>query len=346
MNDLRPCYKDVAEPAIAQWFVSRSQPAFRCRQVREWQYRFWATDFEEMTNLPKALRQALAESFRPFALACVRTQQAEDGTTKYLFQLGDGHTIETVLLRAPRLTTVCISTQVGCPVRCTFCASGRQGFARNLTAAEIVDQVVYACRELKARVDNVVVMGMGEPLLNLDSLLPALDTICSPDGLGFGARHITISTSGIVPGIRHLAALARQWNLALSLHATSDAARRRFIPDGHRYPLAEVLAACAEYHEKSSRMVTFEYTLMTGQNDGPQDAAEVARLARQLHAKVNVIPYNATGGTGEAPAEREVQRFVDLLAKHQIQATVRRERGAEIAAACGQLRRQHADSED
>ena len=212
---------------------------------------------------------------------------------------------------------------------------------RNLTASEIVDQVIFACRELKERVNNIVVMGMGEPLLNLDNLLLALDAICDPDKLGFGQRHITVSTSGIVPGIRKLAESERQWNLALSLHASTDETRAKLIPKENRYPLVDILDACREYREMAGRMVTFEYALIRGMNDTHAEIAGLARLARDCRAKVNIIPYNSTGrGKFSAPDRAGVQRIVDELVKQGIQVAVRKEMGADIQAACGQLRRQ------
>jgi 23S rRNA (adenine2503-C2)-methyltransferase len=236
--------------------------------------------------------------------------------------------------------TVCISTQVGCPVRCSFCASGREGLKRDLRAGEIVDQVVFANRAADERIDNVVVMGMGEPLLNLSALLPALDTICAGAGrgLGIGARHVTVSTSGIVPGIRRLAKAGRQWNLALSLHGVTDERRARFIPPQFRYPLNEVLAACREYREATGRMVTLEYALVAGENDTPADSQALAVIARDLRAKVNLIPCNSVGNTFEASSEDRVNQFHEELLGRGAQSTVRRRKGADIQAACGQLR--------
>jgi adenine C2-methylase RlmN of 23S rRNA A2503 and tRNA A37 len=217
---------------------------------------------------------------------------------------------------------------------------------RSLTMAEIVDQVVFACRDLGERVNNIVVMGMGEPMLNLEHLIPALECLSDPERFGFGARHITVSTSGIVPGIRELAACGRQWNLALSLHAASEESRQRLIPDGQRYPILEIMAACREYREKSGRMVTLEYVLIQGRNDSGTDLAGLTRLARDLHAKVNIIPYNATSdGAFRPPEKGAVRRFADDLAKAGVQVSVRREMGSGIDAACGQLRARHLEDQ-
>ncbi len=334
-------FKDLSAEERAAWFAARGEPAFRQKQIGEWLYKKWAASFAEMTNLSKGLRDALEAEFQAFALVPAGSRQAADGTKKFLFQLHDCETIEGVLIPAPRRNTVCVSTQVGCPVRCAFCASGASGLVRNLAPSEIVDQVIFACRELKERVNNIVVMGMGEPLLNLDGLLPALDVICDPDRLGFGQRHITISTSGIVPGIRRLAEMERQWNLALSLHASTDETRAKLIPKEHRWPLDEILLACREYREKAGRMVTFEYALIKGLNDTHAEISGLVRLARDCRAKVNLIPYNSTGrGKFAAPDRAGVKRIADELVKQGVQVAVRKEMGADIQAACGQLRRQ------
>lgn len=330
--------KSLPPDALSAWLAQRGHPAYRAAQLNEWLYRHGCRSFEEMATIPKSLRGELAAAFLAFTLECLDTQQAGDDTRKFLYRLPDGETIESVLVRAPYRDTVCVSTQVGCPVRCAFCASGRFGLVRNLESGEIIDQVIAATRDLGHRVSHVVVMGMGEPLLNLEALVPALDAICDPDRLGIGARHVTVSTSGIVPGIRHLAGLRRQWNLALSLHATSDQARAAFIPDAHRFPLEHVLAACAEYRERTGRMVTLEYALIAGGNDSAEDTRRLADMARGLHAKVNLIPCNSTGSRHRPPDPEQVRRILDTLRKRGVRVTVRREKGAEIQAACGQLR--------
>ena len=330
--------KNVSHAEFAAWLQAREHEPFRQRQVSEWMYRKWCVAFEEMRNLPRALRAELAAEFDAFSLHCVETQTSRDRTVKYLLALRDGETIETVLISAPRRTTVCVSSQAGCPVRCSFCASGRDGWKRDLCPSEIIDQVVYACRELGQRVGNVVVMGIGEPLLNLDNLIPALDAICDPDRLGIGARHVTVSTSGIVPGIYRLADLGRQWHLALSLHAASDSGRKRLIPRKYLYPLSEILAACAVYRRKTGRLVTLEYTLIAGRNDTRADMLGLAQTARDLDAKLNLIPCNPGSGPHRPPPAAEVQRFLARLQERGAKATVRREKGTDIQAACGQLR--------
>ncbi len=337
MTARRPL-REIGQAELAEWLAARRQPAFRAKQIREWLFAKQALTADEMTNLPAGLRAALAEDFAICSVTQAEVVQDGEGTTKWLLELGDGETIEAVLIRAPDRLTVCISTQVGCPVRCSFCASGRHGLVRDLSAGEIVDQVVFANRAAGQRVDNIVVMGMGEPLLNLDALLPALDLICAEEGLGIGARHVTVSTSGIVPGIRRLATAGRQWNLALSLHGVTDAARARLIPPAHRYPLAEILRACREYRETTGRMVTLEYALIAGENDHADDARHLTRIARDLHAKVNLIPCNATGAAHRSSAAEQVRMFHEQLVAAGVQATVRRRKGSDIQAACGQLR--------
>lgn len=339
---VRPPLRELSLEECAVWLAEQRQPAFRARQIREWLFAKLALSAAEMTNLPANLRMALERDFAVCSVAVIDTQGDDEGTIKWLFGLGDGETIEAVLIRAPDRLTLCISTQVGCPVRCAFCASGRHGLVRNLSAGEMVDQVVFAQRAAGQRLDNIVVMGMGEPLLNLEALLPALDVVCSPTGLGIGARHVTVSTSGIVPGIRQLAGAGRQWNLALSLHGVSDERRARFIPPAHRYPLAEILAACQEYRAATGRMVTLEYALVAGENDSSADGERLARIARDLHAKVNLIPCNPADSGHRASAAGQVRAFHDILLAQGVQATLRRRKGSEIEAACGQLRARRA----
>ncbi len=338
MDSVKRLWKDLTPEAQTAWLAAHGEPAYRLKQIREWLWVRRAVTFTEMSNLPVAMRIALDAEFAAFSLNVLDTQKAGDGTRKFLFGLVDGTTVEGVLVPAPRRNTVCVSTQVGCPVRCVFCASGRGGFVRNLTPSEIADQVLFACRELGERVNNVVVMGMGEPLLNLDNLLVALEIIGDPAGLGLGARHVTISTSGIVPGIRRLAEQEKQWNLALSLHATDDEARAQIIPEGHRFPLEEVLAACRDYREKAGRMVTLEYALIRGMNDSSQEIQRLGAIAKDLRAKVNLIPCNRIGGKLVPPDRAEVRRISDQLDRLGVQVSVRKEMGADIDAACGQLR--------
>ena len=335
---MKPGIATLSKAELKDWLALAGQPRFRTGQIEEWLYHKWVADFADMPNVPNALRTALAESFRCTTVEVVDEHTAPDGTAKYLLKLHDGNAIETVLIPAPGRTTACISTQVGCPVRCAFCASGRPGLVRNLDAAEIVDQVRFACHALGQRVDNVVVMGIGDPLLNLDALIPALETACDPERMNLGARRITVSTSGIVPGIRRLAHAGHPWNLALSLHAPRDRARAELIPPQYRYPLREILAACRAYQKVTNRMVTLEYALMGGVNDSLGDAKDLANIAKGLPAKVNLIPHNPSGSGHKPPPTDTVHAFLALLTESGVHATIRREKGAAVNAACGQLR--------
>ncbi len=331
--------REIDDKTLAEWLAQHKQPAFRAKQIREWTGQRLAVSFDEMANLPKALREQLAEDFAVLSLAPVDEQRAEDGTVKWLSELQDKAAVETVLIRAPRRNTVCISTQVGCAVRCAFCESGRNGFVRNLTPSEICDQVVLASHECGKLVDNVVVMGTGEPMHNLDNLLPALETLCDPEhGFGMSARHITVSTSGIPVGIRRLADQQRPWNLALSLHAPSDTLRALLIPARHRHRIAEILEACAYYRKQTGRMVTLEYVLVGGLNDSKSCARDLADIAKSAHTKVNLIPLNPGAVRWKAPAPETCEEFLHILEMRGVQASLRRRKGDRIQAACGQLK--------
>ena len=300
---------------------------------------------DEMTSLPKALRARLDEEL-PAALRPVAESVSTDGqTVKWLWELHDGATVETVLMHYPDRSTVCVSTQAGCAMGCGFCATGQSGFERNLSTGEVVEQVVEAWRRAEAgtpsrRLSNVVFMGMGEPLANFDRVWPAVTRI--HDDLGLGARHLTISTVGIVPGIRRLAAEALPVNLAVSLHAANDTLRDELVPINRRYPLAALAEACRDYLAVKNRRLSFEWALIDGVNDRSRDAEELAAFARPLRAHVNLIPLNPTPGwpTVGSPAGR-VTAFRDLLQDLRVNATVRANRGTDIDAACGQLRADH-----
>ena len=341
----KPFLATVAKPQLEELLRSLGQPTFRANQILDWVYRKRVFAPERMNNLPAALRTALAENFLGGVLQVKETLEADDGTVKLLLELLDRETIEAVIIPSPGRHTFCLSTQVGCPVRCYFCASGADGLVRNLLAGEIVEQFNCCCTRLGGLPDNIVFMGIGEGLMNFDNLTAALDLLCSPDGFGLAARRITVSTSGWVPGIRRLADLERQWTLAVSLHAPDDITRAKLIPDPMRLPIADILAACDYYREKSGRMVTFEYTLIRGINDSRDQAVKLAAIAAQHHAKVNLIPYNQTSPQFERPTDRTVRAFEAVLLERQIQVTVRVEKGSNVAAACGQLRRRHTQPE-
>lgn len=337
----------LSQAEIAEWLKAHNQPSFRAKQLTEWLFKHYASSFSQMANLPLTLRDLLSESFLASALTPVETlADEEDGTTKWLSQLDDGNTIETVLIPAPDRRTVCISTQVGCAVQCAFCASGRHGLVRNLTAAEIIDQVRLAASHCdNPPLTNIVVMGIGEPLHNRENLVQALNRICSQeDGMGLGARHITISTSGIVPEMLALAAEAKAWNLAISLHAVNDTMRAKIIPPRNRYPMHDILEAAAKYREATNRMVTIEYALCRGLNDSAEAARQLAQIARDLRAKVNLIPCNNQTGTFLPPSPQQSREFLNILLSAQVQATLRLRKGDAIKAACGQLRAKSLDN--
>ena len=333
----------------------RGQPKYRAAQVLRWLYEKRVTAFADMSDLPAALRADLAETFTFLRLENLRTLGSEDTTRKYLFKLprvgaeAQGALIETVLIPAsPALygeasdrRTLCVSTQVGCAYGCKFCASGLDGFSRNLSPGEIAGQLIEAERLSGERVSNLVFMGMGEPLANFANLMRAIDIINSPWGIGLGARHITVSTSGLAPQIRQLADQPRQIRLAISLHGATDEVRARIMPVNRKFPLAELLDACAYHASKKKQHITFEYILIEGVNDEPAHAADLARVAKQVRAKVNCIPYNSVEGLEwKRPSEARQDAFMAVLDRARIPATIRREKGHDIAAACGQLRRQ------
>ena len=329
-----PTRYDLDPEEIAALLVD--EPAFRARQVFDGLHRGLRTP-EEMTDLPGGLRDRVA-TLLPSALEIVSASASDDGETiKWAFALHDGAVIETVLMNYPDRVTVCVSSQAGCAMGCTFCATGQGGFRRHLGVGEIVEQVVAAARAAKPRrLSNIVFMGMGEPLANYDRLLGAIRRINGP--LGIGARKITVSTVGVVPGIRRLAAEPLEVGLAVSLHAANDRSRDELVPLNRRYPLGVLADACEAYLEATHRRLTFEWALIDGVNDTDRDVAELAAYARPLRAHVNLIPLNPTPGylvRGSSP--ERVRAFADALSAEGITTTVRNTRGREIDAACGQL---------
>jgi len=339
----RPLLLDLAPE---EWELGPG-PAFRRKQIADWIYQKRAASLAEMTNLSAQLRGELAARYDFAALHLVRVQGSADTTRKLLWELRTGDYIESVLIpastdlfgeRSDRFT-LCLSTQVGCAYGCRFCASGLEGFKRNLTPGEIVAQIIETERATGVRINNLVFMGMGEPLANYANLLRALRFINEPWGVGIGARHITVSTSGLAPQIRELAQQPLQIRLALSLHGATDAVREKIMPVNRKYPLADLLDACAEYQEKKRKMMTLEYILIENVNDMPEQAVILARHARRLHAKVNLIPYNTVEGLAwKRPTDRVIDEFAAILKRAHVTATVRREKGHDIDAACGQLR--------
>jgi 23S rRNA (adenine2503-C2)-methyltransferase len=363
--------KSLTREELEAQFKSWNEPAFRVAQLLDWLYARRATTWDAMSNLPKILREKLRENFSFQNLELARKQGAGDTTQKFLWKLADGAFIESVLIPAnPALYgeasdrhTLCISTQVGCAYGCRFCASGLDGWKRNLGVHEIVEQILATERwheiensKLKAEngepsaishqpsadsriVNNIVVMGMGDPLANYDNLIKALKILNAPWGGGIGARRITISTSGLAPQIRKLAVEPMQFRLAISLHGATDEVRNRIMPVNKKYPLTELTAACEDYQKLKGRMITLEYILIAGINDSLEQTRPLATLAKKLYAKVNLIPYNKVEDLPWVrPAEEVCERFLAALEKLDVTATLRREKGGDIDAACGQLR--------
>ncbi len=344
---MRPALTGLSKEALAAWLAEAGEPAFRAGQIFEWIWKKQVASFDAMTNLPAALREKLAEAFRLGALEHTHTQGSADTTRKFLFRLHDGRYIESVLIPAnPALygersdrRTLCVSSQVGCAYGCRFCASGLAGFTRNLEPAEIAGQVLAAQQLSGERVDNLVFMGMGEPLANLDNLLAAISLITSPEGLHLGARHLTISTSGLVPQIRRLAEHPQQIRLAISLHGATDDVRGKIMPVNRKWPVAELFDALDYWNSRKSQKLTLEYILIENVNDSLEQAAILARQARRLRAKVNLIPYNTVEGLDwKRPAIPHCRAFQNVLREAGVPATLRLEKGHDIDAACGQLR--------
>ncbi|HIE39172.1 MAG TPA: 23S rRNA (adenine(2503)-C(2))-methyltransferase RlmN [Anaerolineae bacterium] len=341
---------DLDLPTLQSLLTDWGQPAYRARQVWGWLYVHLADDFDRMTNLPRLLRERLEAETAIGVPEVVSTQVSPDGRTrKDLLRLADGETVEAVLMRYERRRTACISTQVGCPIGCTFCATGQAGFRRDLTTGEIVAQSLHFARLLRGegeRLTNVVLMGMGEPLLNYDASLAAIRRLTDSAGFNLGQRRITLSTVGIVPGIDRLAnevgaqrAGPLQITLAISLHAATDELRDQLVPINRRYPLDELFAACHRYFARTGRRISFEWALIAGVNDAPEQAEALAARLPGLRAHVNLIPLNPTPAYRGRPSSREaIAAFAAVLKRCHIPHTVRVRRGIEIQAGCGQLR--------
>ncbi len=328
---------------VRSFLADHGQPAYRGDQILRWVYKANAPDFEAMTDLSKDLRATLAQRAVLFTSCVAQVIESRDGTRKLLVALADGACVESVIIPEGERQTVCVSTQVGCAIGCAFCASGLGGFERNLTAGEIVEQVLHAAGRLPpgARLTNVVVMGMGEPLMNYDAVVRALHVLTASWGLGLSPRRITVSTIGLPARIRQLADEALGVNLAVSLHAGDDLTRERLVP--HAQPLREVVAAARDYLRRTGREVTFEYVLVKGVNDSQEDARALAELVGRERILVNLLPLNRVEGLAyQEPAASRVAHFAAELGRRGVRVQVRRRRGEDIAGACGQLRRRHA----
>ncbi|MGD1995453.1 MAG: 23S rRNA (adenine(2503)-C(2))-methyltransferase RlmN [Anaerolineae bacterium] len=334
---------DLSLPSLRSLLEKWGEPDYRARQLWEWLYVHLADSFGQMTNLPLSLRENLAAETSIGMPELVASQVSSDRLTrKDLLRLTDGETVEAVLMRYEHRRTACISTQVGCPVGCLFCATGQAGFHRNLAVGEIVAQVVHFARILQAdgdRLTNVVLMGMGEPLLNYDASLAAIRRLVDPTGFRLGQRRITLSTVGIVPGIDRLAEEDLQITLAISLHAATDDLRDRLVPINRRYPLDELLAACRRYFARTHRRISFEWVLIAGVNDSARQAESLADRLSGLSAHVNLIPHNPTPAYhGRPPSDEAISAFTAVLDHRHTPYTIRLRRGIEIHAGCGQLR--------
>lgn len=336
-----PLVCDLSRDELAQWCQAQGGQAFRADQIRKWIFGKRVNDYDSMTDLPAGLRQKLAASFALFSSRITAHQKSRDGTEKLLLELHDGETVECVLMREDDRRTICISTQVGCAMGCVFCASGLLGLSRNLSAGEIVEQILRLDRLLPPleRITNVVVMGMGEPLANLSNLLKALATLDEKGGLGLSARRITISTVGLPEKIRELARVGKAYNLAVSLHAPNDRLRSELVPVNRNIGIEAILAAADEFFDLTGRRVTYEYVVLDGRNDSRELVRELAELLRGRNAHVNLIPMNAVSELPfHDPAAERLRAFVETLEQAGVTTTVRKRKGADIDAACGQLR--------
>jgi len=335
--------KGMLPEELQDFLSSLGKERYRTKQMLGWIYGKGIHRFDEMTDLAKSFRTELARIASVSHLVeRERTTSGDGKATKFLFELEGGLTVESVLIEEGDRRTVCLSSQVGCALGCRFCSTGRMGLRRNLSAAEIIDQLLAIRRSIQEEgkeIRNVVLMGMGEPLLNYENVLRAIRLMKLEMGPAIGARRITLSTSGIVPGIRRLAREGMQIGLALSLNATTDPLRSRLMPINRRYPIAEVIEAGRAYAERTGRWITLEYVLLRGENDAPEDARRLAGLVRTLPAKVNLIPFNPRGSeaTYRRPSRMRIEQFQDVLFAHHVTATLRESRGGDIAAACGQL---------
>ncbi len=317
-----------------------SEPSFRAKQILDWLYRKGVSEFSGMRNLPKNLQERLDGIFYISRTQVLKIVQSSDGSEKFLFRLSDGNFVETVLIPKRKRATICLSTQVGCKYNCAFCASGKNGFTRNLTLAEIINQLLFIRFEHNPnqKITNVVFMGMGEPFDNYDNLVRAISVINSPKGIFIGARKITVSTCGIIPGIKRFQTIGRQVELSVSFHAADEKLRSKLMPVNKKYPLKELISTLADYTRKTGRIITLEYLLVKNVNDSAESAEKLAGIAKYLKAKVNLIGYNPITGKNYRMSEKNnVALFESRLSRKGVTVTIRNSQGKDIAAACGQL---------
>ncbi len=332
--------------SLSDWLTEQQFPAYRSKQIRRWLYQGRAGSFNAMSDLPKKLRDQIEKDYTIWTTKVVKHQKSKDGTEKLLLELADGGRIECVLLKEENRRTICISSQVGCAMGCVFCASGLDGVDRNLTSGEILEQMLRLQRLLpeQERLSHIVVMGMGEPLANLDRLLPALDQASAEDGLGISARRITISTVGLPKAIKRLADLNSRYHLAVSLHAPNDQLRDEIVPVNSNIGINKIIESADHYFDVSSRRLTFEYVLLGDINDQPEHAHQLAKLMQSRNILLNVIPYNPVAGLPyRTPSSKTISEFRAILLRANINVQFRQRKGDDIDAACGQLRRKTAD---
>lgn len=341
-----PQIKSLELPQLQRRMQEMGQPAFRAGQVFGFLHR-GVTSFDEMTNLPKALRQQLAEEYLLTVPELERKQCSKlDGTVKYLWRLHDGNTVESVLMRYSYGASLCVSTQVGCRMGCTFCASTLGGLVRNLEAGEILDQVLFAQKESSLRISHIVLMGIGEPLDNYEQVVRFLRLVSHPDGLQISLRHISLSTCGLVDEIDRLAGEKLPITLSVSLHCPDNEGRSRIMPVNRRYPLEELMRACRDYFRQTGRRISYEYAMIAGVNDAPEQAQRLAQLLKGQPAHVNLIPLNPVAERHLRGSSRaQIQRFAGILEQQGVTVTVRRRLGPDIDASCGQLRRRRIQEE-
>ena len=334
--------KDYNLEDLKQELKNMGEKPFRAEQIFKWLYDEKVEEFDEMTNLSLELREKLKQNYTMCNFKILKKQESKDGTIKYLFDVLDKNAIETVLMRYHHGNTICVSSQIGCKMGCKFCASTGIKFIRSLTSGEIVEQILKVEQDTKERISNVVFMGIGEPLDNYDNVVKAIRIINNPKGLNIGARHISVSTSGLVPKIYQLAEENIQCTLSISLHATTNEKRSSMMPVNNTYPIEELLQACKDYIAKTNRRISFEYALAKDNNDNLEDAKQLVKLLKGMNCHVNLIPINKIeNGKFDKSSNENIMKFRDYLNEHGIVATIRRELGSDIDAACGQLRRKN-----
>ncbi|MFS1513271.1 23S rRNA (adenine(2503)-C(2))-methyltransferase RlmN [Chengkuizengella sp. SCS-71B] len=345
---MKPFIYDYTLEELQTWVKENKQPTFRAEQIYDWLYVKRVSSFEEMSNIPKQLREKLEKDFNFVTLNEITRFESKDGTIKFLFELQDKNAIETVIMKHDYGNSICVTTQVGCRVGCTFCASTLGGLKRDLTAGEIIAQVVQAQQRLdntNERISSIVIMGIGEPFENYDHMMKFLNTMIHEKGLNIGQRHITVSTSGIVPNVYKFADEKTQINLAISIHAPNDALRSSLMPVNRRFPLRDLLKACKYYIQTTGRRITFEYALIGGKNDKPEHAEELADVLQGMLCHVNLIPVNYVPERDYIRTpKKDIFEFKKILERKKVNVTIRREQGHDIEAACGQLRAKHMES--